>query len=155
MNKKVLLLVLVLLIVVTMSSFAIGIGAAGTFGWSGTSMSGGFLTLKVDDWPLLGLDFSGYTNYIRLGVTADWWMANENLSGMLNWYWGVGGYGRVILSSATSFGVGVRVPIGLNMFIIDPLELFLEAAPSVGVGIGSSFGLDWGVQGALGFRFWF
>ncbi len=156
MKKKVLLLALVLIVIASASSFAIGIGGAGTYGWgSDNGVSGGFLTLKLDELPLLGIDFSASTNYISLGATADWWMANENLAGMLNWYWGLGGYGRVTLADPVSFAIGARMPIGLNMFILDPLELFIEAAPSVGIGIGSSIGLDWGVQGALGFRFWF
>lgn len=157
MKKKVLLLVLVLLLLASVSTFAIGIGAAGTYGWStDNGLYGGFLTLKLDDLPLLGIDVASGTNYLRIGATADWWQLNKNLSGMLNWYWGLGAYGRVTLADPVSFALGARLPIGLNMYILDPLELFIEAAPSVGIGIGnSSVGLDWGVQGALGFRFWF
>lgn len=158
MKKKILLLVIILLVMATVSSFAIGVGAGTTFGWSGNNaLYGGFLTLQVEDWPLLGIDLASSYGYLRIGATADWWMLNDNLTGMLNWYWGLGAYGRVTLSSSPSFALGARVPVGLNMFVIDPLELFIEAAPSVGIGIGgaSVVDLDWGVQGSLGFRFWF
>ena len=158
MKKKILILALALLLIASASTFAIGIGGAGTYGWgTDDGISGGFLTLKLDDLPLLGIDVASGSgsSYLRVGATADWWQLNENLSGIFNWYWGLGGYGRVTLANSPSFAIGARLPIGLNAFILDPLELFLEAAPAVGVSIGSNIGLDWGVQGALGFRFWF
>ncbi|MDC7225548.1 MAG: hypothetical protein PQJ61_02150 [Spirochaetales bacterium] len=156
MKKKVVLLILVLLMTASVSTFAVGIGAGGTFGWSADNgLYGGFLSLKLDDWPLLGIDFSSSSSGFRIGATADWWQLNENLSGVVNWYWGLGGYGRLALGSPTSFALGARLPVGLNAYVLDPLELFIEAAPSVGASVSSGgVGLDWGVQGALGFRFW-
>jgi hypothetical protein len=157
MKKKVFLIVLVLILAASTGAFAIGIG--GAFSSSpigpGAYYGGGALSLKLDGMPLLGI--SGYSNsgVFALGGTADWWMVNENLSGILNYYAGIGGYAHISLGSPTAFGFGARIPLGLNAYVLDPLELFLEIAPAIGVSIGTGSIFDWGLQSAIGFRFWF
>ena len=161
MKKKIVVLILVMMFVASVSTFALGIGIAGTGGWGSNNATGGaFLTLKIDDeLPLFGIDFGASENHLHFGLLADYWMFNENLAGMLNWYVGLGAYGRLNINSGDlSFGLGGRLPIGLNMFVLDPLELFIEIAPALGIGIGGTNGFyfpDWAVQGAFGFRFWF
>ena len=52
--------------------------------------------------------------------------------------------------------LGLRIPVGFQVFPLDPLELFLEFAPSVGVQFSNPVTFpNWSVQGAFGFRFWF
>jgi hypothetical protein len=52
--------------------------------------------------------------------------------------------------------LGGRLPIGVNIYPIKNLELFLELAPTLAVGIGEEITFPvFGVQGAFGLRFWF
>ena len=157
MKKKVLLLVLALLLIASTRSFAIGVGGAFNFSPLGsTPYNGAALSLKMNDLPLLGISASASTNQFNIGLTADWWMYNEPLAGILNLYAGLGGYASVGIGSSTNLDIGARIPVGLNIFVIDPLELFLEVAPAIGVRVGDNFHFPtWGFQSAIGFRFWF
>ena len=157
MKKKILLLVLAILMIASASSFAIGIGGAFSFSPIGSSpYNGGALSLKIDDLPLLGVSVSASNGQFNIGGTADWWMYNEPLVEILNLYAGIGGFASISLGTSTNFDLGVRIPVGLNIFVLDPLELFLEVAPAVGVTLGDNFNFpSWGLQSAIGFRFWF
>jgi hypothetical protein len=72
---------------------------------------------------------------------------------IFDWYVGVGGYASIDVNPV-NIDVGGRIPIGLQIWPIGrTLELFLEAAPAVGISfIPTGFG--WHLQGALGLRFW-
>ena len=66
------------------------------------------------------------------------------------------GPGLYTVIGSNVFDLGVRVPVGIHMYVIDPLELFLEIAPALGVGLSGGFEFPrFDVQGAVGFRFWF
>ena len=86
-------------------------------------------------------------------LIMDWWLIQESLTGMLNFYVGPGLYTSI---GNNLFVLGGRVPVGLNIFPIKPLELFLEIAPGItfiapdGVQIP-----NFGMQAGFGFRFWF
>ena len=156
MKNKVIILVVVLLLFTVASTFATGVGGAFSFSPIGSSpYTGGALSFKIDDWPLIGIAASGSNNVFNIGATADWWFVNENLTGPLNFYMGVGGYGRLSLGSPTDLDVGLRVPLGLNIFVLDPLEIFLEFAPAAGISVNPFNFPSWGLQSAIGFRFWF
>lgn len=136
-------------------AFSLGIG--GTFGLGGNSLDAG-LSLKLDNLPpVFGIQLAGSDNSFRLGLTADWWMINAKLVDALNYYVGLGGYARLGLGNNAYFDGGLRIPLGLNIFVIKPLELFLEWAPSVGARFSPSFAFpDFGFTNfAIGFRFWF
>ncbi len=156
MKKKIIAIAVILLVITAASSFAIGIGGAFGFDPIGSSPYSGALSLKYSDWPLLGISASGNSDQFNLGLTADWWLYHEHLAGILNLYAGLGGYGVLGLGNSTNFQIGARIPVGLQIFPIDVLELFLEVAPAVGVTLGDNFSFpNWGLQSAVGFRFWF
>ena len=59
-------------------------------------------------------------------------VSGYQLIDFLHFFLGVGAYGQLILEP-TTFDLGARIPLGLQVFLIDNvLELFLEAAPALG-----------------------
>ncbi len=154
MKKRIVLLVL-LAVIAAAPAFSFGIG--GAFGIDlagGTVGPGALLSFKLDEFPaVFGVGARLGEGNFRIGVTADWWLYTTNLVNMLNLYVGPG----LFLNVGTGvFDVGGRIPVGINMYVIDPLELFLEVAPVIGIEFSPVVDFPaWGVQGALGFRFWF
>jgi hypothetical protein len=161
MKKKVLIVLLVLAMLGAGSTvFArtgVGISAGLPIG-PGLPGSNLMLSLKLDSFPLL-LGLGGqFTNGVRVGITADYWIANRNLASVLNWYIAVGGYlGVSVVNETGSLDAGLRVPIGLNIFALARvLELFVEIAPAIGANFSDPVKFPViGAQGALGFRVWF
>ncbi len=133
--------------------FAIG-GEAGL--WFAGSVGGlptsGMLTIHLPGFPLmLGI---GISSSMDLGLTADYWLAHENLASVLAYYAGIGGYLSLELNGP-GIAAGGRIPIGLQLWPFgQTFELFVEVAPAVGVSIVPT-GFEWHLQGALGFRLWF
>jgi hypothetical protein len=79
-------------------------------------------------------------------------MAKGNLFSFINYYLGPGFY----VGYQNDLFLGGRLPIGLNVYPIKNLELFLEIAPTLAVGIGDVVTFPvFGFQSALGLRFWF
>ncbi|GAB6091125.1 hypothetical protein [Spirochaeta dissipatitropha] len=150
--KKTLRVVIIALVFLGLSSTVYSIGIGASFG--GIGRVGGnpgtstMLSLKFDQAPfLLGV---GAHNGV-LALTADWWLANNRLINFINYYAGLGVYTVV---GSNNFDVGGRMPLGLNVFPIDILELFIEIAPTLGVDV-SPVNLKFGLHSAIGFRFWF
>jgi hypothetical protein len=156
--KKTLIVVLLVLCLGTTGAFAakgggFAIGGEGSlyFGGTGGLPMGAMLTLHLPQFPLyLGI---GISTSPAIGITADYWFAHGNIVSIFDWYAGVGGYLTVDMNP-TDVAVGGRIPLGLQIWPFGQVfEIFLEAAPAVGVSlIPTSF--DWHVQGAIGFRFW-
>ena len=153
--KKRVLLIIVLVVLMAAPAFSFGIGGAFSVGFAGGTVGpGALLSLKLDSFPaVLGVGASFGADRFRLGVTADWWLWSTNLVSIINLYIGPGLYLDIGLGNAEYFGIGARIPVGLQAFIIDPLELFLEIAPTIG--FSSVQFPTFGVQSAIGFRFWF
>ena len=154
MNKKLVLLVLIAVIGAA-PAFSFGIGGAFGLDFGGDGVgTGGLVSFKLDEYPaVFGVGARFGSGSFKIGITADWWLYTTNLVEMLDLYVGPGVF--AILGSGV-FDIGVRVPVGIHMFVIDPLELFLEFAPAIGVGLSPDFYFPaWDVQGAVGFRFWF
>ena len=155
MNKKTIVIALVLLAAVAVPmTFATGVGAA--FGLpigSGLPGSNVMLSLKLANVPfLMGLGFSVGNTTSSFGFTGDWWVANQNLFSFVNYYLGPGFY----VGYSEALVLGGRFPFGLNVFPIKNLELFVELAPTLAVGLGDPVTFPvFGVQGAFGARFWF
>ena len=150
--KKAFLIVCVLLIVEVIPVFSFGIG--GAFGLGFVDMPHqAMLSVKFDTFPaVFGIGASIGSSSIQIGVTADWWLFHQHLFSIVNLYIGPGMYAAI----GGNTSLGVRVPIGLRAFILDPLELFIEIAPSIGLRLSDPITFPaWGVQGAFGFRFWF
>ncbi len=150
MTKKTLIIAFGLMVIVAASGFSLGLGLA--FGLPFGDSPGDsnvMFSAKLDELPfLLGLSYD-LEGTFRLGLTADWWLATGNLTGPINYYLGPGLYGGI---SGESFDIGLRVPIGLNIYPIPELELFLEVAPALP--FFPNFPRPF-AQAAAGFRFWF
>ncbi|HEY9595023.1 MAG TPA: hypothetical protein VHE79_11130 [Spirochaetia bacterium] len=156
MKKKVLIVLIALALCAT-SAFAakgtLGIGGEGSlyFGSAGGLPMSAMLTLKLPSFPLyLGI---GISTDPALALTADYWFAHGNVTGILDYYAGIGGYGFLDFNP-TNLAVGGRIPLGLQLWPFGRVfEIFIEIAPAVGITlIPTAF--DWHLQGALGFRFW-
>ena len=139
----------------------LGIGVVGGFsgGWSGGGGVPGYgLSLKLPSMPIFWVaNFSAWSDGFWLGLRGDNYRIDDALvDDFLHWYFGLGGYGSVLISSNyTHFDIGVRVPIGLSLQLAQTFEFFIEFAPSIGVYIGDSIGLGGGWGGAGGIRLWF
>ena len=96
----------------------------------------------------------GVSTRPAIGLTADYWAWRGYMAGMYGWYVGFGGYVTLALAPTTDIRMGVRLPIGLQAWLLnDTLEIYVETAPAVGMSI-LPIGFDWKVQAALGFRMW-
>ncbi|MFW5689712.1 MAG: hypothetical protein ACOC1U_09075 [Spirochaetota bacterium] len=151
-RMKTAIIALALVAVVATSGFSLGLGLAYGLDPIGGLAQDVMLSAKFDEFPaLLGIGFR-LADPVRVGLTADWWMATGNLVGFINYYAGPGLYAGV---GAGLFDIGLRIPIGLNAYPIPELELFLEVAPTIGYNSATGDFPDPGAQGAIGFRFWF
>ena len=163
--KKLFSVLAVLFVMGTTSVFAFGIGAQA--GYVVNTGAGGAVTFKVDKVPcVFAVDAAFNTNYVRVGGTADWWMANPKISGTWGYYYGVGlAAGAGIWSgdaSAVAISFGPRVVLGTNVFVLkNQLEFYLQGAwqPTFSVYVNGNEG--WADPAWLcfpiniGFRFWF
>ncbi|WP_455381620.1 hypothetical protein [Salinispira pacifica] len=155
MKRKVVILVLSALVLVGAQAFSWGIGAeVGIDALGNLPGQSVMLTVQFPKLPILwgiGAQING--NQSNVGLTADWWLINQHLASLLNIYVGPGLY----LAAPKPFEIGGRLPIGLNIFPLNFLELFIEAAPAI-VFYSSDSGItipNFRLQGALGLRFWF
>lgn len=157
--KKFLLLGLLTAVLAGQAS-ALGLGAAFTapIGSSGVN-PGAELSFKLDNAPyVFGLGVYASNGNFHIGATADLWMAQGKLIDFLNYYVGPGLYaGLSSASNVTVIDAGLRIPVGINAFLLNnKLEFFFELAPALGLATGSVFQFPtFGIQTALGFRFWF
>jgi hypothetical protein len=157
MSKKVILIALILVVVSSMGVFAsngFGIGLEGVFSFAGGSPLGGFaLTVSPPKIPIMiGASWNFVSPGGNLGFTIDWWLLQRVIAAPFGIYAGPGiGLGVWGLGGTADFFLGLRVPIGLQLFVLDFIEFFLELAP----GIHILPGLNFWFQGALGVRFWF
>lgn len=147
MKKKVMVLAALLAAVIGAES-AFGFAIGGAFGFAGGA-PGAMVSIRPTKSPVLFGVTASFQNPASLGLTADWWLYQTSLAGPLSLYIGPGAYLSVANSS---LALGARIPIGLQLFPLKPLELFVEVAPTIG--IVPTFGA-FGYQAALGFRFWF
>ncbi len=160
MKKKLLAVLAAFVIAGTANVFALGIGAQGGYAVGGNG--GAALSLKVDTLPcVLAIDLGFGNNYVSVGATADWWVANPAIQGTWGYFYGVGVGGNVALSDPMALLVGPRLVAGTNLFLLDGfLELYLQAAwqPSFTMVVGSDTASGqflWGyVPVNVGFRVW-
>ncbi len=159
MKKKTLVVIVVLLALSTAayarSGFAIGAEASSSnfAGWGGRF---------VFHFPRVPLYFGigGIVNPsgTALDFTMDYWFAHDHLSGMLDYYVGLGAYLAVASSgNQGAFALGARLPLGLQIWPLREgvLEIFLEIAPAwIPISSGAVSPLVFEVQPAIGFRIW-
>ena len=121
---------------------------------------GGVLTINTPSIPgtvqTLRLAFNG-SEYVDFAISDDWWVVQNNLTGILDFYIALGfNAGFSISDGSADFQLGGRFPLGLTTMPVDFLELFLEVAPAIGLGFEPEVYFPaWNIQGALGFRLWF
>ena len=110
------------------------------------------LSLKFGNFPVLGIAWS-FENFLL--VNCDYWFHNPTLSEPFFWYAGIGGkvgFGEFKKDEGNKIGLGVRVPVGLQVFLIkNKLELFGEIVP--GILLIPSTGFD--IDGGIGLRYHF
>jgi hypothetical protein len=138
-----------------------GIGVVGGLngGWGGGAWPGLTVSLKVPSLPIYwGIGVGINRDSFSLGVTGDYYFYDRQLVPEigLNWYLGLGGYFNAYFSSSGGVSLGGRLPIGLSWQPLKPnvLELFLDIAPSLGIGINTGSVLAGGWGGDFGIRFW-
>lgn len=154
--KKLVLALCLSLGLVTTGVSALGIGGAFSVGVLGGLPNQAMLSIKLDHVrPIFGVGVSVGSGSAQIGATADWWLYHAALTGPVSIYLGLGAYGDFQTGSAGSIGLGARLPIGLQIFPLKPLELFLEIAPRAGLTFNTFQFPVFGLQGAAGFRFWF
>jgi len=110
------------------------------------------ISLKFDNFPVIGLGWS-FGNNKGIHLTCDYWIKNTTLADPFKWYIGVGGKLKIGESSekhGSSLGLGIRVPIGLQVFAADNIEIFGEIAP--GMTLIEKTGID--IGGGIGVRFY-
>ncbi len=80
----------------------------------------------------VGLGWSFASTNSRIDATADWWLINDHLIEMIDWYLGAGiKLGLNLNNNNDIFNIGLRVPVGVQWWPVDQLELFLEIAPGI------------------------
>ena len=125
-----------------------GIGVFGSLGNSTLGNTGGGLglSLKFGSFPVLGLqyDLSGDG---RLALSCDYYVIDaQGLTGPLSFYLGAGIFGGLGFGAGGSFDLGLRVPLGLQLWPVRKFEIFLAAVPLIRVipttslGIGGEIG---------------
>ena len=173
---KKIILVFLLAFIVSTSVFAArpsgwGVGIVGQYGfaWDGfTGAPGAGLSLKAPQLPIyygIHLDLRRYG--FGVSLTGDRYLIDNTLSSDVNlgWFLGWGTYigvfnYRLDSTSWTSIRTGLRLPIGLYIFPVNFLELFINLAPSLGVGLyfgdhNDRFRFPEGGLGLdIGLRFW-
>lgn len=161
MNKKIIALALALVVLGTGSVFALGIGLQGGFDPSAVGTGSLAVTFKLDSAPWVFAANGSFGDHLGFGLTGDMWIANKNLVGPVNYYYGWGLAGNLFFSEkVVTMGAGFRILGGLNAFILDNfLEFYLQAAwqPSIGAVLGDSSGLSttlFSFPANIGFRFW-
>lgn len=120
-------------------------GATGAFATTGVGVQGGYivggsgagaLTFKLSNVPaVFAVNGAFSTNSIDVGLTADWWIGNPQISGAWRYFYGVGLAANVNLANDGNgygyggFGFGPRAVLGTNVFLINGfLELYAQVA---------------------------
>ncbi len=89
-------------------------------------------TFRSGRFPVVGISWS-FSEKINLHV--DYWVHNAHLKNNVNWYIGAGG--KIFITTAddddNNFGMGMRIPLGLQFYPVKNLELFAEIAPGVNI----------------------
>ena len=161
MNKKFLGIFAALVVLGSTGAFAsAAIGLQGGYSPAGDYAGfNGALTFKLSSVPAVfaaNVSMSG-NELNSIALQGDWWVSNPKLAGMFHYFYGpgfaVGVYG---VSSNPGLYAAFRAVGGVNLFVVKPLELYLQAAWQPGVYVGNTLswdGLCFPIQ--FGFRFWF
>ncbi len=145
----------IIIVILLSSIFASNSGASTGIGIMLGDPTG--LSLKFNDFPILGIG-AGLGRHLH--IHCDYWVKNATLSDPFKWYIGIGGKLLIGIGGSNdkrnddSIGVGIRVPIGLQVFAADNIEIFGEITPGIVLMFGTHFGMDADIDAAIGFRFY-
>jgi hypothetical protein len=160
--KKLVIVLALTAIIVTGTAFAdhpkgLGIGVL----WSGEFFGGGghgaALSLKVPSVPLYwGIQLRGWSDVLYIGVTGDSYVIDQTLVKDigLGWFFGIGGYGGLLLASNPNIALGLRLPIGLSWMPVKVFELFFGLTPTLGINLNPFYFPTWGAPLEVGLRLW-
>jgi len=152
------------------SGWGIGIVGQYNLAWDGFDGSPGLsLSLKAPQMPIYwGINVDLGKHLVGFNITGDYLIIDQPLVREVNlgWYLGLGGYvGFYKYSFETtdwvSLRAGARLPIGIYIVPVKFFEVFVDVAPSLGMGMyfgdyDDSFNFPEGGLGLdLGLRFWF
>ena len=109
------------------------------------------LTFKKDN-LVIGIGWSFASADDRIDATIDWWLVEDNLTEILDWYIGAGAKVRLNLNQNTdTFNIGLRIPVGIQWWPAKELEVFGEIAP----GLLLFPATDFDVSAGIGLRYYF
>ena len=152
MKKKTLILAAALLLLISGSVFGTAIGVQGGLDFLGTPYASNLsVSLKLDSLPVMFGAGWNFQNEVAVGLSADWWLYNEKLIEVVDIYLGPGVFAGFSIGSKTSVWAGPRLAAGFQIFLVDPLEIFLEVDPYLTL----LPNIRLGFQGTAGLRFWF
>ncbi|MBI4979548.1 MAG: hypothetical protein HZC28_18870 [Spirochaetes bacterium] len=143
---------------------ALGVEWGGNYGFVnglGAFGNNAAITFKLPSLPpMFGVSMAVGGSALGVGLTADWWSYRAALAtGSIDvfMYVGPGIYANLVLGSSFNLDAGLRIPVGFQFYVLQPLELFIEPALAIGVGgIGNSLRIPTvGIQLQVGARFWF
>lgn len=108
------------------------------------------LSLKYNTFPVMGIAWS-IENHFHFH--ADYWILNNTFLDVDNLYYYVGVGGKISLwhqddkpkdsdDKEKDLGLGVRIPLGIQYFLIDEVEFFGEAVPGISLYPATDFDLD-------------
>lgn len=141
------LLVALTLLAVTTVSDAQARGGGSDFGLGIALGEPSYLGLKFNQFPIIGLGWSAWRGIGHIHV--DGWFINDRIARNWAWFLGLGAKTRLGAGNLP-FTVGLRIPVGLQWFLRNNIELFGELVP--GIAVFPSFG-PWG-DAAIGIRFY-
>jgi hypothetical protein len=163
--KRIAILVLIGLLAVAASGFTLMSTPDFGIGVSITTINfdriGAMLNFHIPKVPLMnaiGFNWVGDPGAFELAVWSDYWLLHRPLGkGYFSWYLGLGGT-LIVEFDPTLFGLGIRLPIGLQIWPAktERLEVFVEMAPAwVPLWESEFVPTNFKLQGALGVRLWF
>ena len=109
------------------------------------------LTFKMDN-LVIGIGWSFVSPDNRIDATIDWWLINDHLVEMFDWYLGAGAkIGLKLNQNNDTFNGGLRIPIGVQWWPTKELELFAEISPGILLIPETNFDMGAGI----GIRYYF
>jgi hypothetical protein len=133
--KRSYIIALVMALVCGMSAFAKGgpggLSAIGVYGSYGDSVGGVGLNLKFGSFPVIGVKY-GFGSYPYFGLSADYYIIDSyTLVDSLSFFLGAGAYVGLTSGSSNNFDLGLRIPVGLQLWVLKKLEFYVSAVPEV------------------------
>ena len=157
MNKKSLIVIAIMMLTCIGGVFAFGIGVQG--GYNLGVPGNVAITFKLDSVPIIFAgNFYIADDLFAVGLTGDYWMLNENISGPFNWFTGAGVGTTISIPNEGKMGflLAARVPVGINAYFADNfVEPYIQLVPMLDLSFLPSIALRFDLDLNLGVRFWF